>query len=106
MRTITDYFAIIPIGGGSSWGRASNKETAIQNAIASLRDWQVYYDLSAVEVTINVVDVAGYSDVDVAAGRPDWLMSTNEVTKEYEAIKRPIEHVKRTTPAWKRKKRK
>ena len=98
-----EYFAIILIGVGSAWGRSPDKETAIKRAITSLKDWQVYYKLSAVEVLINVIDIGGYLDVDVATGRPDWIMGTNEATGEYEAIKSPVEQVKRTTPKWRGK---
>jgi hypothetical protein len=100
--TTTDYLAIIPIGTGNSWGRAPDKETAIENAIRSLRDWEVYYDLSEIDVTVNVIDVQGYSDC-------SWdnrgLHGTNEATGKDEAIKRPIEYALRITPKWKRRKR-
>jgi len=105
MTKSKDYFAIILIGGGSSWGRAPDKETAIKNAVRSLRDWSVYYDVSNIEVTINVIDVTGYASVDAAAGRPNWLHGTNEATGNYEPIERPVEVIKRTTPKWRVKRR-
>lgn len=98
--TTTDYLAIIPIGGGSSWGRAPDREKAIEHAIKSLRDWEVYFDVSEIDVTINVIDVQGY-------GKCVWdsrgIHGTNEATGEDEAIKRQIEHVVRITPKWPRK---
>lgn len=101
--TTTDYLAIIPIGGGSSWGRAPDKDAAIENAIKSLRDWEVYYDVSEIDVTINVIDVQGYTTCSWGGDR--YIIGTNEVTGEKEAIKRPIEHVVRITPKWKHRKR-
>jgi len=99
--TLHDYLAIIPIGCGSSWGRSSDKEDAIKRAIAALRDWTVYYDLSNIEVTINVVSVQGYKDVDSAGGREWSLWGVNETNNVYEPIKRKFEHVKRITPKYK-----
>jgi hypothetical protein len=95
-----DYLAIIPIGTGSSWGRASSKETAIANALRSLKDWDVYFDVSEIEVTVNVIDVQGYSTVtwDSRGGH-----GLNETTGENETINRPIEYVQRSTPKLKRK---
>ena len=98
-----DYLAIIPIGGGSSWGRAPEKEVAIKNAITSLRDWTVYYQLSNIEVTINVIDVRGYSDCSWGGHPGGYIHGTNIMTGEDEAIKRPIEHIKRTTPKYKQR---
>ena len=100
-----DYLAIIPIGGGSSWGRAPDKEAAIKNAIANYRDWEVYFVVANTEVTVNVIDVNGYSTCDWGGHPGGHIHGKNEVTGEYEAIKRPIEHVKRITPKWKRRKR-
>lgn len=100
--TTTDYLAIIPIGTGSSWGRAPDKEAAIKRAITNFKDWEIYYDVSNIEVTINVIDVQGYSTV-------SWysrgVEGKNEATGKTEAIERPIEYVVRTTPKWKRRKR-
>lgn len=97
-----DYLAIIPIGGGSSWGRAPDKEAAIKRAIKSLKDWNVYFNLSNVEVTVNVIDVHGYSDCSWGAYPDGYVHGKNEATGIDEAIKRPIEHVKCTTPKWRR----
>lgn len=104
MRTITDYLAIIPIGGGSSWGRSSDKEEAIANAIRSFKDWDCYFKVANIEVTVNVVDVTGYGECHWGSYPDGYLHGTNEATGEREAIKRPFEHVKRTTPKWKRRK--
>jgi hypothetical protein len=101
----TDYLAIIPIGGGSSWGRDPDKETAINHAIRNFKDWEVYYDVSNIEVTINVIDVQGYDECAWGGYPGGYIHGTNEATGEDEAIKRPIEHVKRTTPKWKHRKR-
>jgi hypothetical protein len=100
---MADYLAVIPIGGGSSFGRAPDKEAAIKNAITGLRDWTALFDLSAKEVTINVVDVDGYGDCSWGGYPGGWLHGTNEATGKDEAIERPIEYVKRVTPKWRRK---
>jgi hypothetical protein len=105
VRTITtDYLAIIPIGGGSSWGRSPDKEEAIKNAVNAFRDWGVYYDVSGIEVTINVIDVQGYGECSWGGHPGGHIHGANETTGSDEAIKRPIEHVKRITPKWKRRK--
>lgn len=99
-----DYLAVILIGGGSSWGRSPDKETAIKNAIASLRDWEVYFDVSNYEATVNVIDVRGYSKCSWGGYPGGWMHGTNEATGDDEAIKRPVEVVKRMTPKWRRRK--
>ena len=107
MRTITtphDYIAIIPIGGGSSWGRSPDKETAIKNAITAYRDWQVYYEVSGTEVIVNVIDVQGYGSCSWGGYPGGYVHGRNVETGIDEAIKRPIEHVTRMTPKWKRRK--
>ena len=97
----SDFIAVILIGGGSSWGRSPDKEEAIKNAIAALRDWEVYFAVSDIEITLNVVDVKGYSTCHWGGGYPGgWMRGTNETTGEDEAIKRPVEIVKRQTPKW------
>jgi len=102
--TPNDYLAIIPIGGGSSWGRSPDKETAIKNAIAALKDWQGCFDVSSIGITVNVINVQGYGEC-VWGGYPGgYVHGTNEATGAMEAIKRPIEHVKQITPKWKRRK--
>lgn len=98
-----DYLAIILIGGGSSWGRSPDKEDAISNAIAALKDWDDFFDVSGVEVNINVIDVIGYSDCSWGGYPGGWMHGKNEATGMDEAIKRPIEKIKRMTPRWKRK---
>jgi hypothetical protein len=100
-----DYLAVILIGGGSSWGRAPDKEEAIKRAMKALKEWTIYFDLSNIEVGINVIDVAGYSDCRWGSNPDGWLHGTNTKTGKDEAIKRPIELVKRTTPRWKIKRR-
>lgn len=100
-----DYLAIIPIGGGSSWGRAPDKEAAIENAIAALRDWDVYFDVSEIDVTINVIDVQGYGSCSWGGHPGGYVHGTNEITGNDEAIKRPVEHVMRITPKWKKRRK-
>jgi len=100
-----DYLAVVLIGGGSSWGRAPDKEAAIQRAMKALKDWTIYFDLSNTEVEINVIDVAGYSDCNWGGNPGGWLHGTNIKTGQDEAIKRPIEIVKRRTPRWRIKRR-
>jgi len=102
---MTDYIAIITIGGGSSWGRAPVKEVAIEQAIKSLRDWETLFEVANVEVPINVVDVEGYNHCSWGSYSGGWLRGTNEATGEEEIIARPIEVIRRTTPNW-RKRRK
>jgi len=100
-----DYLAIILIGGGSSWGRSPDKETAISNAIKSLKDWNSLFDVSDIEVTINVTDVQGYSQCSWGGHHDGWIHGTNQATGEDEAIKRPVEVVKRQTPKLPKRKR-
>jgi hypothetical protein len=92
-----DYLAIIYIGGGSSWGRAPVKETAIKNAITALRDWRSLFKVADVEVTVNVVDVTGYGQVTWSHHGFDGV---NEKTGKDEHFDPPVELVKRTTPKW------
>jgi len=101
---MSDYLAIILIGGGSSYGRASDKETAIKNAITSLRDWDHLFVVANIETTINVYDVTGYSDCSWGNYGDKFLLGTNEATgAENEPIERKPEVVKRTTPKWKKR---
>jgi hypothetical protein len=98
--TQTDYLAIIPIGGGSSWGRAPDREKAIEHAIKSLRDWDHLFAVANTEVTLNVVDVSPHDSV--------WWDNRGLHYKDADGftrdLDRPIEVVKRTTPKWKRRK--
>ena len=98
--TTHDYLAVILIGGGSSWGRSPDKETAIKRAITALRDWTAYYQLSNTEVTINVIDVQGFGDCSWGGHTEGWMHGISEATGQSEAIKRPVEQVKRQTPRW------
>jgi len=100
---MADYLAIIPIGGGSSWGRAADKEVAIQNAIKSLKDWDSLFEVANIDITINVVDVDGYNDCDWMS--PFGLRGTNVKTGHHERIERPVEYVNRQTPKWHRRKK-
>jgi hypothetical protein len=96
-----DYLAVILIGGGSSYGRAPDKEKAIAFAVRALRDWNRLFDVSNVDVVVNVIDVQGYSDCQWG-GHPDgWMRGKSEATGEYEPIKRIAETVTRRTPRWK-----
>ena len=99
-----DYLAIIPIGGGSSWGRSPDKDAAVQNAIRSLRDWDSLFDVSGIEITVNVVDVQGYSDCSWGGHPGGYMYGKNEETGLDEPVKRPFEKVKVVTPKWKRRK--
>lgn len=92
------------MGGGSSWGRSPEKETAIKNAITALKDWHVYFNVSGIEVTVNVIDVQGYGSCSWGGYPGGYVHGTNEATGVDEAIKRPIDHVKQMTPKWKRRK--
>jgi hypothetical protein len=95
-----DYLAVILIGCGSSWGRARDKNEAIANAIHSFRDWQSLYKVSNIEVTVNVADVRGYSDV-------SWghfgFHGTNELTGKDEKFEPKVEQVKAFTPKWRKR---
>lgn len=86
-----DYLAVIMLPGGSSWGRSSDKEEAINNAVKSVRDWKHLFKVSNVEVTVNVVDVTGYNEV---------VWSDIGWYRDGEKFKPVIEKVKRTTPKW------
>ena len=98
-----DYFAIIRIGGGSSWGRAPDMDDAVSNAIRSLRDWMGLFKVEDTDVVVNVVDVLGYSTVDACAGDPrGWLFGVNETTGKREPIDREVIRLNRRTPKWKR----
>jgi hypothetical protein len=98
MDTKQDFIAIILIGGGSSYGRAPDKETAIKHALRSLRDWAGLFKVDGVEVGINVVDVTGYGDLYWGSYPNGWLHGTNGETGEEEVIDRPVETVKHFTP--------
>jgi hypothetical protein len=100
---MSDYLAIIPIGGGSSWGRAPDREKAIGYAIKSLKDWQSLFVVANTEVIINVVDVDGYDHCFWGGYPGGWLRGVNNVTGEEEVIDRPIEAVTRVTPNWRTK---
>jgi hypothetical protein len=95
-----DYLAIILIGTGSSWGRSSDKEAAIQNAIKSYRDWDCYFKVADTDVTVNVIDVQGYGDCSWGAYPGGWMYGKNEATGEQEKVDRPVEQVTRRTPKW------
>jgi hypothetical protein len=100
---MSDYLAYILIGTGSSWGRSENKETAIEFAIRSLKDWNKFYEVSNKEVTVRVIDVDGYDSVnweydDVRGRKPE--------DTTFEKIDRPIERISRKTPNWKLRQRK
>jgi len=98
-----DYLAVIPVGGGSSWGRASNKEDAIKIAVSSVKDWGGLFEVSGVPVKVNVVDVSGYGDLHWGVYPDGWLRGVNEETGKEEAIKRTVEVFDRTTPKWRKR---
>src|SRR3954469_1155740 len=92
---MSDYLAIIYIGGGSSHGRSSDKEKAITRALKALRDWQSLFQVSDIDVRVNIIDVEGY-------GHVSWtghgLEGRNEATGENEKIDRPVSTTIRRTP--------
>lgn len=97
---MTDYIAFILVGAGSAWGRSSDKEEAINNALKQLRGWDKYFEVYDVDVHINVIEVSGYDDViwddfGIHGKRTD--------ASDYEKIDRPVEKVIRRTPPKKRK---
>ena len=101
MQTEHDYLAFILIGAGSSYGRATDKETAIKEALRSLRDWKHLYKVSDVDVVLNVVDVQGYDRVTFAY---DGVFGVPEATPgaKGQRIDREIERVERRRPKFKR----
>lgn len=99
-ETNSDYLAIIPIGGGSSWGRAPIKEDAIERAIRQLRDWESLFQVAGIEVTVNVIDVQGYDHVVWGA---DGIHGNKGDDTKFERIDRPFEAVKRMTPQWRKR---
>jgi hypothetical protein len=96
-----DYFALIPMGAGGSWGRGPTREAAVKEVLRNLRDWDQIYKVDDVTVTINIVEVTGYGTV-------DWdvfgLHGVNEATGKRELINRPFKGVETYVP--KRRKRK
>src|SRR4051812_36227912 len=93
---MSDYLAIIYIGGGSSHGRSSDKEKAITNALKHLRNWRSLFQVSDIDVEVNVVDVEGYSDVSWGV---DGLQGLDQTApNKWEKIDRPFEHLTRRTP--------
>jgi hypothetical protein len=101
---MTDYLAVISIGAGSSFGRASDKEEAIKLAIRNYRDWDHLFVVSDTDVVLNVVDVQGYGQCSWGAYPGGWLYGTNEATGKHEKIDRPVEHITRRTPKWRKRK--
>jgi hypothetical protein len=97
---MSDYLAIIRIGGGSSWGRASNKEKAITTALKALRDWQSLFEVSDIEVVVNVVDVEGY---DVVQWHVDGFHGKKPGADTFEKFNPPLEYTNRRTPRFKRR---
>lgn len=57
---MSDYLALINIGGGSSHGRAPDKEEAIKRCLHFFRDWEDLYVLPEQDLSIQVWDVTGY----------------------------------------------
>lgn len=92
---MSDYLAIIYIGGGSTHGRAPDKEKAITLALKYVRDWRALFEVSNIPIIVNVIDVQGYGDVSWGVG---GLEGRNEETGAYEKIDRPVSTTTRRTP--------
>jgi hypothetical protein len=90
-KPTTDFLAVILIGTGSVWGRDSDKETAIKNALRSYkRDAGTIFKISkGDDVVVNVVDVFPHDEV-------TWDHSGFAAGSE--KIDRPIEQVHREVP--------
>ena len=60
-----DYIAIVLIGGGSSWYRASSEKKALDGVARLVRaDWGKLFRLPKGEIVpATLVDVTGYDDV-------------------------------------------
>jgi hypothetical protein len=95
-----DYLAVIPIGGGCSWGRGSDKVEAVNNAVRQLRDWETLFVVSNIQVSVNVIEVTGYGECNWGYGP---VRGVNKVTGKDEPIDRPVEQVKAFTPKWRKR---
>lgn len=97
---MSDYLAVAFIGVGSSYGRAPEKEKAIENCMRALRDWNTYYKIEGHEFTLNVLDVDGW---DTVYWGHDGFWGKNPGDAKGTKLDIPIEHVKRVFSAKKRK---
>ena len=87
-----DYLAVVFIGAGSSYGRSSNKETAIDNCMRALKDWTVYYELEGAAIKLNILDVQGWETVYWGA---DGFWGKNPDDAKGTKLDLPIERVER-----------
>lgn len=59
-----EWLAIILIGAGSSFARGADREEQINRAVRiAFSDWRTLFDLAGQEVSVNVYDVTGRSNV-------------------------------------------
>lgn len=59
-----DFLAIVLIGAGSSYGRASTEDEAVRLATNCLvSDWSHLYNLIGAEVKVNLYEVTGNDQV-------------------------------------------
>jgi hypothetical protein len=59
-----DYIAIVLLGGGSSWARNSNPETAIKKVVNAVQnDWGQIFNMRGADIYVNVWDVTGNDEV-------------------------------------------
>jgi len=91
----TDYLAVILVGGGSAWGRHSDKEKAIKTALRIYKqDWgKVFVIKKGDDVVLNVMDVHPYNEV--TFDHRGWWVKDGD---EYKLLDRKIEHVNRSVP--------
>lgn len=58
------FLALALIGAGSSYGRATDKQVAIDICAKQvLADWSGFYDVAGKELSVNVFDIGDISEV-------------------------------------------
>jgi hypothetical protein len=91
-----DYIAIILVGAGSSFARGPDKQDCIDRVRKIVvSDWSSLFDLGGKEATVNVVDVTGHESI--------YWDARGVHVEGKEDIALPIEQVKVTLPAARRR---
>jgi hypothetical protein len=84
MENIKDYLCFIPLMGGGSYGRNSDRTQAIANAYKNLAmDFGSMFDIFEKDVEAYVADVTGY-DV-IHFGNGIWTELDNDEKQYFEA---------------------
>ncbi|MFN9112557.1 MAG: hypothetical protein ACK5XN_21025 [Bacteroidota bacterium] len=97
-----DYLAVVFIGAGSSYGRSPDKETAIDNCMRALRDWNSIYKLEGHTFTVNVLDVQGWDQV---AWGHNGFFGKNPGDAKATKLDLPVEWIEKVYPEKKRRRR-